>query len=72
MNGGGVGLGRLDQYLYPLYKAGLEDGTLTEERAMEILECMFIKVGEVFPTRARARRAATRATPTLRPFPWAA
>ena len=25
MNGGGVGLGRLDQYLYPLYKAGLED-----------------------------------------------
>ena len=54
MNGGGVGLGRLDQYLYPLYKAGLEDGTLTEERAMEILECMFIKVGEVVPYQGKS------------------
>lgn len=53
-NGGGVGLGRLDQYLYPLYKAGLEDGTLTEEKAMEILECMFIKVGEVVPYQGRS------------------
>ena len=54
MNGGGVGLGRLDQYLYPLYKAGLEDGTLTEGRAMEILECMFIKVGEVVPYQGKS------------------
>ena len=54
MNGGGVGLGRLDQYLYPLYKAGLEDGALTEERAMEILECMFIKVGEVVPYQGKS------------------
>lgn len=53
-NGGGVGLGRLDQYLYPIYKAGLEDGSLTEERAMEILECMFIKVGEVVPYQGKS------------------
>lgn len=53
-NGGGVGLGRLDQYLYPYYKAGLEDGSLTEERALEILECMFIKVGEVLPYQGKS------------------
>ena len=47
MNGGGVGLGRLDQYLYPLYKAGLEDGTLTEGRAMEILESLRWKRGRM-------------------------
>ena len=52
--GAGVSLGRCDQYLYPLYKAGLEDGTLTEERAMEILECMFIKVGEVVPYQGKS------------------
>lgn len=53
-NGGGVGLGRLDQYLYPIYQAGLDDGSLTEERAMEILECMFIKVGEVVPYQGKS------------------
>ena len=30
------------------------DGTLTEERAMEILECMFIKVGEVVPYQGKS------------------
>lgn len=54
MNGGGVGLGRLDQYLYPIYQAGLDDGSLTEEKAMEILECMFIKVGEVVPYQGKS------------------
>ncbi len=36
--------GRLDQHLYPFYKKGIEDGTLNYERAMEILECFWIKV----------------------------
>ncbi|NCB63591.1 MAG: formate acetyltransferase [Clostridia bacterium] len=58
MNGGGVGLGRLDQYLYPIYAQGLADGTLTEERALEILECMFIKVGEVVPYQGKSTAGA--------------
>jgi len=35
--------GRLDQHLYPFYKKGLEDGTLTEEKAKELLQAFWIK-----------------------------
>ena len=35
--------GRLDQHLYPFYKKGLEERTLTQEKAKEILECFWIK-----------------------------
>ena len=36
--------GRFDQYMYPYYKQGIEDGTLTPEKAMELIEEMYIKV----------------------------
>ena len=35
--------GRLDQHLYPFYKKGIEDGTLTPEKAEELLQCFWIK-----------------------------
>ena len=35
--------GRLDQHLYPFYKQGLADGTLTRESAEELLQCFWIK-----------------------------
>jgi trans-4-hydroxy-L-proline dehydratase len=35
--------GRLDQHLYPFYKKEIEAGTLTEERATELLELFWIK-----------------------------
>jgi pyruvate formate-lyase/glycerol dehydratase family glycyl radical enzyme len=35
--------GRLDQHLFPFYKKGLEDGTLTEERARELLQAFWVK-----------------------------
>ncbi|HIQ02704.1 MAG TPA: glycyl radical protein [Anaerolineales bacterium] len=35
--------GRLDQHLYPFYKRGLEEGTLTREQAEELLQCFWIK-----------------------------
>lgn len=35
--------GRLDQHLYPFYKKGIEEGTLTPEKAKELLECFWIK-----------------------------
>ncbi len=35
--------GRLDQHLYPFYKKGLEEGTLNQEKAKELLECFWIK-----------------------------
>ena len=35
--------GRLDQHLYPFYKQGTAEGTLTEEAAKELLECFWVK-----------------------------
>jgi pyruvate formate-lyase/glycerol dehydratase family glycyl radical enzyme len=35
--------GRLDQHLLPFYRKGLEDGSLTPEKAKELLECFWIK-----------------------------
>ena len=35
--------GRLDQHLYPFYRKELEEGTLTKERAKELLQAFWIK-----------------------------
>lgn len=37
-------LGRLDQILYPYYKADIERGILTQEEAFEIICCLWIKL----------------------------
>ena len=38
--------GHLDQHLEPFYQQGLADGSLTRERARELLECFFIKFND--------------------------
>jgi formate C-acetyltransferase len=35
--------GRLDQHLLPFYQEGIANGTLTRERAVELLQCFWIK-----------------------------
>ncbi len=40
--GGTVGNGRIDQYLYPYYKKDTEEGRITRDRALELLECLWI------------------------------
>jgi len=35
--------GRFDQHLYPFYRKGMEDGTLTRAEAKELLECLWVK-----------------------------
>jgi formate C-acetyltransferase len=35
--------GRLDQHLYPFYNKEIEEGTLTEEKAKEFLQCFWVK-----------------------------
>ncbi|MCP4116176.1 MAG: glycyl radical protein [Desulfobacteraceae bacterium] len=35
--------GRLDQHLYPFYQREINNGTLTRERAMELLSCFWVK-----------------------------
>ena len=41
---GGIGSGRIDQYMYPLYKKDIESGMLDEERALELLDCLWLKI----------------------------
>lgn len=38
--------GRMDQYLYPYFKADLEKGIITEEEAQELLDCLWVKFSE--------------------------
>lgn len=39
-------LGRIDQYLYPYYRKETDEGSLPRERAVELLEELFVKVHE--------------------------
>ncbi|MBM4082815.1 MAG: hypothetical protein FJ278_24120, partial [Planctomycetes bacterium] len=47
-SGSASSFGRLDQYLYPYYKADLEAGRLTYERALEVVQCLFLKCYRTF------------------------
>lgn len=39
--------GRIDQYLYPCFKRDIEEGKLTKEEAIELLECLRIKMSSL-------------------------
>jgi pyruvate-formate lyase len=38
--------GRMDQYLYPYFKKDMEEGRITEERVMELMECMWVAMAQ--------------------------
>ena len=38
--------GRMDQYLWPFLKADLEAGRIAEEKAQELLDCLWVKLSE--------------------------
>lgn len=46
-NASSYNLGRIDQYLYPYYKADIEKGVITKEEAQELLDCLWIKIAEL-------------------------
>ena len=56
-NGIAISFGRFDQYLWPYYERDLASGTLTREKALELVESFFIKVNElnIFRSWAGAR-----------------
>ena len=46
------GFGRFDQYMWPFYKKDvLEEGRLSREEALEMLECLYLKTCEVYEVR---------------------
>ncbi len=46
-NGHAISLGRFDQYVYPYYQKDLNEGRITRDEALEIIECFFIKCNEL-------------------------
>jgi formate C-acetyltransferase len=46
----GLSLGRLDQVLYPLYAKDIASGALTVGQAIELLCCLWLKIGDHVPT----------------------
>ncbi len=46
-NGHSVNIGRFDQFLYPYFKKDMENGFLTYERALELIQCFWIKHNEL-------------------------
>ena len=48
------GFGRFDQYMWPYYKKDvIDEKNLTEDEAMELLECFYLKACEVYEVRDR-------------------
>ena len=45
-NGVSIGTGRLDQYCYPYYERDLKSGAMTKAQALELLECLWLKLAE--------------------------
>jgi len=43
----GMGPGRADQYLYPYYEADIREGRITREEAQELLDCWFMRYGQI-------------------------
>ena len=44
-NGHSVSYGRMDQWLYPYYRADLDSGRVSKHRMQELLECAYIRMG---------------------------
>ena len=43
----GMSIGRVDQYMYPFYKADIESGRLNNYQAFDLAGCMLIKMSEM-------------------------
>lgn len=46
MVGGVIGNNRIDQYLYPFYKKDVAEGRLDDEKALELLECLWLNMAQ--------------------------
>lgn len=46
----GLSLGRLDQVLYPLYRQSIDEGSMTVGEAVELICCLWLKIGDHVPT----------------------
>ena len=59
-NAASYNLGRMDQYLYPLYKKDIDEGRISQHEAQELLDCFWVKTAEpcLFQDKENAKVAA--------------
>ena len=53
-SGHSISPGRFDQYMYPLFRQGMDDGSLTLEKAQELLDCIWVKLNDLNKVRDAA------------------
>ena len=46
--GNSISLGRIDQFLYPFYRADVDSGRITPDAARELLSLLFLKTNEIW------------------------
>lgn len=57
----GISFGRVDQYLYPYYKRDIEEGRITRDEALDILECLRAKISTLRHFNVKSFREGTSA-----------
>ena len=62
-NGHSLSYGRMDQYMYPLYKKDIESGKISRDEAIELLTCLWIKSLTVQKIRSQAHTLSSAGSP---------
>jgi formate C-acetyltransferase len=62
-----MGQGRMDQYLWPFYKADLDAGRITRESATELFQCLWLNMSQV--TEIKLNPVAAAGTEGFSQFP---
>lgn len=62
-NGHSLSYGRFDQYIYPFYKHDIENGIITEDEALELLTCLWIKTLTINKVRSQAHTLSSAGSP---------
>ena len=62
-NGHSLSYGRFDQYMYPYFKKDMDAGVITEDEALELLTCLWIKTLTVNKVRSQAHTLSSAGSP---------
>ena len=62
-NGHSLSYGRFDQYMYPYYIRDIQSGAISEEAALELLTCLWIKTLTINKVRSQAHTLSSAGSP---------
>lgn len=62
-NGHSLSFGRFDQYMYPYYRRDLDEGRLTEDEALELMTCLWIKALTINKVRSQSHTLSSAGSP---------